>query len=127
MSNRQVQNPWLTDVFTTASNILTASTNATFAPPSGSSGYVEMVATARNTASGAAGIVKVGQSWKNVAGTVTMTGTPTLLVNGTSSDAGMTTILASFAGTTATTIIPAVTGVLTTSIEWLLDVRYWVN
>jgi hypothetical protein len=126
MSLRQIQNPWKSDVFTTAGAVATASANATFAPPSGSSGYAEMIANGRVVATGLTSTIKIGQSWKNVAGTVTLSGAATVLVSGASGDAA-TTLVAVFVATGGTTLTPTVTGIAATSIEWLLDVRYWVN
>lgn len=123
MSLRQIQNPWKSDVFTTASNVATASANATFTPPAGSSGYVEMIAVARNVATNASSTLKVSYPFSNTAGTTTL-GTITTLVPATTG--ALVAVLATIVNT-ANVLTPTVTGLLTTSIEWLLDVRYWVN
>jgi hypothetical protein len=126
MSLRQIQNPWKSDVFTTAGAVAAGSVPTSFSPPSGASGYAEMIANGRVIATGLCSTVKIGQSWKNVAGTVTLSGLGTILVTGASGDAA-TTLVAVFLATGGTTLTPTVTGIAATPIEWLLDVRYWVN
>jgi hypothetical protein len=134
MSQRLVQNPWLTDVFTTAGATPTLSTNTAFATPSGSSGVAELRVLARNTGTGAMVFWHAEVPWKNVAGTLTV---GTLLNVGGAALAAMASIaadLTAFIGATISltsqagaTIQSQVTGLAATSIEWLVDMRCNVN
>lgn len=129
MSVRGIQNPWLSDVITTANATPTVSTNAAFVIPTGVGGYCEMTVTARNTATGASSTAKVGRTFQNVAGVLTLTGALIALVGTAGAgvgDATMTAILANFTQS-GTTLQPQVTGIAATNIEWLLDVRYTLN
>jgi hypothetical protein len=130
MSSRFVQNPWLTDVLTTANATPTVSAATSFTPPSGASGYVEMLAQARNTATNVGGTAKVGRTFQTPGGVLALTGSLLVLVGGALGvlvgDATIVTALADFA-LSGGILQPRVTGILATNIEWMLDVRYWID
>jgi len=130
MSQRFVQNPWLTDVFTTANATATQSAAVSYAVPSGASGYVEMTAVARNTATGAGGVAKVARTFQTPGGVFAFTGSLITLASGALGvllgDASMVTALANFANS-GSTIQPQVTGIAATNIEWMLSVCYWID
>jgi hypothetical protein len=109
MSQRQIQNPWLSDVFTTG----------------GAGGHVKVLANARNTSTGASCVLEIIQAFKNVAGTLTLVGAATSLVAALG-DAGMLTCVLGITSS-GTTVQPQVTGIAATNIEWLIDARYWIN
>jgi hypothetical protein len=123
MSVRQIQSPWLSDVFSTA-GATPSNGNSTlnYAPPSGSSGYIEVTLVSRSAA-GLGGAVKVGALFTNVAGTVTVTPLGAPLV---SLVASLATLAVTFS-VSGQTIQPLVTGVAATNIEHLVDAKYWVN
>lgn len=128
MSQRFIQNPWLSDVFTTTNATITSSTTAIYAPPSGSTGYVEITILARNTSTGAVGVSKIAQSFKNIAGTVSLAGSLISIVGVAGALVGdLTTAIAGLIVVSTATITPQVTGIVATNIEWLIDARYWVN
>ncbi len=122
MSLRQVQNPWKTDVFTTVDATPTVSAPTSFVVPAGAAVYVEMTAVARSAA-GLVSTTKVGAAVQNVGGVLTMTQVTLPLVAATG---GLVIGVVNFTST-GVTIQPRVIGIVATSIEWLLDVRYWVN
>ena len=130
MSQRFVQNPWLTDVLTTANATPTVSVATSFTPPSGVTGYVEMLAQGRNTATNVGGTAKVGRTFQTPGGVLALTGSLIVLVGGALGvlvgDATIVAALANFASATGI-IQPQVTGIAATNIEWLLDVRYWID
>ncbi len=122
MSLRQIQNPWKSDVFTTADATPTVSAPASFIVPAGSTVYVEMTAIARSAA-GLVAATKIAAVAQNVAGTLTLTPVTLALAATT----GGLAIGAVTFTSTGVTIQPRVVGIIATSIEWLLDVRYSVN
>jgi hypothetical protein len=130
MSQRLVQSPWLTDVLTTANATPLVSAATSFSPPSGVTGYVEMLAHGRNTATNVGGTAKVGRTFQTPGGVLALTGSLIVLVGGALGvlvgDATIVAALASFASS-AGIVQPQVTGIAATSIEWLLDVRYWID
>jgi hypothetical protein len=129
MSQRYVQHPWFTDVINTMDATLTNSTNTQYAPPSGSGGMVEIRGCARlksGASSGHAAPFYLVQGWSNIAGTVTMEGSATNVVAISSGNAALSTAVISVA-IVAGKVTPKVTGIASTNIEWLLDVRYTVN
>lgn len=122
MSQRQIQNPWKTDVFTTADATPTISAPTSFVVPLGSTVYVEMIAIARSAA-GVVATTKIAAVAQNVATVLTLTPVTLALVAATGGLAiGAVTFTSS-----GVTIQPRVVGIIATSIEWMLDVRYWVN
>jgi hypothetical protein len=123
-TQRFVQNPWLTDDISTSDATPTVSAATSFVIPSGASGYVECLAILKDGSQNTA-VVKVGRSFRNVAGTLTLTGALSTVV-AIAGDASMLTALVAFA-TSGTTVQPRVTGIAITNIEWLLDVRYWIH
>jgi hypothetical protein len=126
MSVRQVQTPWLTDVFTTTDATPHDSATAAYAPPSGSAGVAEMSVVARNTATGASASAVVTQTYKNVSGTVSLVGALTSIVPAIG-DAGLLAIVSAFAATGGTTITPRLTGIIATNIEWFISVKHMVS
>jgi hypothetical protein len=125
MSTRYVQNPWFTDVVTTTDATPTVSAATSYVVPAGVGGYCELTALLRNTSTGAAAVIKVSRSFRQVTGTLTLLGTLISLV-AAAGDAGLLTAVLDFTSS-GTTFQPRVTGVVATNIEWLLDARYWVN
>jgi hypothetical protein len=129
VSVRRIQNPWLSDVLTTANAVATVSAATSFVVPAGVGAYCEMCVTARNTATGASSTAKVGRTFQNVGGVLTLTGALIAIVGAAGAGVGdvtMTAILANFTQS-GVTFQPQVTGIAVTNIEWLLDVRYWLN
>jgi hypothetical protein len=130
MSQRFIQNPWLTDVFTTPGAAATPSAATSFSVPSGASGYVEMIAHGRNTATNVGGVARVGRTFQAPGGVLALTGSLIILVGGALGVlVGDATIVAALANFTSSGVIvqPQVTGIAVTNIEWMLDVRYWLN
>jgi hypothetical protein len=130
MSNRFIQNPWLSDVLTTTDATPTVSTKTAFTVPSGSQGYVEMVVNARITGTNAGGVARLARPFQNPSGTLALVGAGLITIVGTAGalvgDATITTAVGTFV-TSGNIVQPRVTGIVATNIEWLLDVRYWLN
>jgi hypothetical protein len=130
MSQRFIQNPWVTDVFTTTNATPTVSAAASFVIPSGAGGIALMTASARNTSTGASASAQVARTFQNIAGVLSLTGSLITIASGALGvllgDATMVTALIDFTSS-GTTFQPRVTGIAATNIEWLLDVSYRVN
>jgi hypothetical protein len=130
MSNRFIQNPWLSDVLTTTDATPTVSGPTSFTIPSGSQGYVEMVVNARITSTNVGGVAKLARPFQNPSGTLALVGAGLITIVGTAGalvgDATITTAVGTFV-VSGNIIQPRVTGIIATNIEWLLDVRYWLN
>lgn len=129
MSQRFVQNPWLTDVFTTTNATPATSGSTSYSVPSGVGGYVEMLATARNTATNVSASAKVARTFQTPGGVLTLTGSLITLVGTAGALVGDATLVTALAGlaVSGSIVQPQVTGILATNIEWMLDVRYWIN
>jgi hypothetical protein len=123
MSKRFIQNPWLSDVFTTT-NATPSNGNGTtnYTAPSGVAGYVQVTVVARNTATGVGATIVTGAEFHNIAGVLTVTQLVTPIVSLIGSIAIAVTIAAS-----GTSVQTSVTGVAATNIEWLVDSLYRVN
>lgn len=123
MSLRFINNPWLTDVFSTA-NATPSNGNGTsnYTPPSGSAGYVQLTVVARNTSTGVGATIVTGALFYDGAGVLTVTPMGTPIVSITGALAISATLIAS-----GTTVQPQVTGVAATTIEWLIDAIYRVD
>lgn len=127
MSQKRVQDPWLSDVFTTTNATQTTSAACSFSTPSNSTIFAHMRATARNTSTNREMVIERYAVYNNFTGTlqVATDGVLNGLMNG-QGDAAM----AGVSGTlvvSSPTIQPKVTGLAATNVEWLIDVRYWVN
>jgi hypothetical protein len=122
-TQRCVQYPWLTDDITTSNATPTVSAATSFVIPSGVSGYVEVLAIAKDASQNTAPI-KIGRSFKNVAGTLSLGSAAATIVGVANGDIALASILLTIQ-TSGTTVQPTVTGIAATTIEWLLDVRYW--
>lgn len=128
MSKRQIRFPWLSDVLSTTDATVTTSAACTAAIASGACGFCEMTLTARKSTNVGA-MIRVVQEFENVAGTLTLAGALTTIcaLNGNAA------FIASLPGTVAgfsvsgTSVVPQVTGVAATNIEWLLDCRYTIH
>lgn len=132
MSQRFVQNPWNTDVITTA-NATPVSSGVTFTPPANCGGTCEMKVIARNTATNAMVSWHAEVPFKMVGSTLTV---GTLLNLGGAALAAVASAgadLTAFVGATiallntSNVLTPQVTGLAATSIEWLLSMKYDVN
>jgi hypothetical protein len=129
MSQRFVQNPWLTDVVTTTDATPTVSAATSYSIPSGASGYVEMLVQARNTATNVGAAAKVARTFQTPGGVLALTGALVTLVGTAGALIGDATLTTALISLTSSGVIvqPRVTGIIATNIEWLLDVRYWIN
>lgn len=120
---------WKTDVLTTTDATPTASASAVLVIPSGASGHVEVEVNARIAGTTAGGSAKVVRTFQNVAGTLALTGA-LVTIFGTAGaligDATITTALVSVV-TSGTTVKVQVTGIVATSIEWLISSRWALN
>ena len=129
MSQRQISFPWVSDVITTTDATVTSSAACTMAIPSNACGFLEMTLTARNTATGKGGMIRTIQSFQNIAGVLTLAITLAVPVALNGDAVFIATLPATVASFTAsgTSVVPKVTGVIATNIEWLLDCRYTIH
>jgi hypothetical protein len=125
MSNRQIRNPWLSDVFTTTTATPTVATNASATIPSGAGGHVEITATGRNTSTGASASMKVIRAFQAPSGVLALVGTIGVIAAATG-DATMVAIVIDVT-LSGSTVQPRVTGIALTNIEWLVSAEYFVN
>jgi hypothetical protein len=128
MSQRQI-GPWLSDVLTTTNATPTISAAGSLTVPSGAGGFVTASAVARSAA-GKSGYATVGRSFHNIGGVLTLNGSLITIVSGALGvllgDVTLATAIIDFTSS-GVIVQPRVTGIAATTIEWFIDVRYWVH
>jgi hypothetical protein len=123
MSKQQQQTPWLTDVVSTSDALAHTATNATYTPPTGVSGLLDLEVVARLTGSNdAVAVFHYIQAYKNVSGTVSLVGTTVPLYSDTTEESVSVAIVLS-----GSTIQPRVTGIASTTFSWTVSAKYDVH
>lgn len=114
-----------TDVLTTtnATPLVSAASSRVIA--SGTCGYVELTASARNTVNGASMVMRRMRCFKNVAGVLSIVGNAGAILPAIGDAAMLTALFDAVA--TGTTLQPRVTGIAATTIEWLIETCYTLN
>lgn len=103
----------------------TTATVASFTIPSGSAFFAKAAVIGRNTSTGDMTRAELTHQGKNVAGTLSLVGSlGTPLVLG--GDAGLATCTA-IIDSSGTSIRVRVSGVALTTIEWMTELRVWLN